>query len=151
MEEIVRQLHEQANIAENCNLGLLLSKAADAIEELQAENMELKKRIVFWNRDMISQLEAENAKLRRERDAAKSPVDIGDYVYYIVGGYYNSNHKEVSRPCKVVEISKKIQRNGSTVMNGFITDNGTRYSFGAIGKSVFLNPEDAKRKLEEKE
>ena len=34
-------------------------------------------------------------------------------------------------------------------MHGFITENGTRYSFNGIGKTVFLTREDAERALKE--
>lgn len=77
-----------------------------------------------------------------------SPVKVGDYVYYIRGGYCRDpKHCEVSRPCKVVEVSLKLQRNGDRVMQGFITDNGTRYGFDSIGKTVFLTQEDAEKAL----
>lgn len=79
------------------------------------------------------------------------PVRIGRTVYYIVGGYYKSPENcTVSEPCKVVEISYKMQRRGnkSRLLAGFITDNGTRYSFDGIGKTVFLTREEAEAELE---
>lgn len=77
------------------------------------------------------------------------PVRVGDVVYYIYGGYYREpKNCKVSRPCKVVEVSLKRQRNGSAIMRGFITDNGTRYNFDSIGKTVFLTQEGAERDLE---
>lgn len=80
------------------------------------------------------------------------PCKVGDTVYYIKGGYYKKpQFCEVSRPCKVVEVSFKLQRNGSRVMRGFITDNGTRYNFDSIGKSVFLTKEEAEKALAERE
>lgn len=79
------------------------------------------------------------------------PCNVGDYVYYIKGGYYKEpKYCEVSRPCKVVEISLKLQRKSGVVMRGFITDNGTRYSFDSIGKTVFLNREEAEAALEKR-
>lgn len=79
------------------------------------------------------------------------PCKVGDYVYYIKGGYYKKpQFCEVSRPCKVVEVSFKLQRNGSCVMRGFITDNGTRYNFDSIGKNVFLTKEEAEKALAER-
>ena len=79
------------------------------------------------------------------------PVKVGDYVYYIDGGYYKEpKYCEVSRPCKVVEVTSKLQRNSGTVMHGFITDNGTRYSFNGIGKTVFLSHEEAVNALEKR-
>lgn len=78
-------------------------------------------------------------------------VAVGDDVYYIKGGYYRKPQNcEVSRPCKVVEVSLKLQRNGNRVMRGFITDNGTRYSFDSIGKTVFLTREEAEAALAER-
>ena len=77
------------------------------------------------------------------------PCKVGDTVYYIKGGYYKDpKYCEVSRPCRVVEVSLKLQRNGEHVMRGFITDNGTRYNFDSIGKTVFLAREEAEKALE---
>ena len=85
------------------------------------------------------------------------PVHVGSAVYYIVGGYYKSpDNCKVSEPCKVVEISYKQQtRNTKTgtelrLLAGFITDNGTRYSFDGIGKTVFLTREEAEAELEKR-
>lgn len=85
------------------------------------------------------------------------PVRVGDTVYYIVGGYYRSPENcKVSDPCKVVEISYKQQtRNTKTgtelrLLAGFIADNGTRYSFDGIGKTVFLAREEAEAELEKR-
>ena len=65
------------------------------------------------------------------------PVDVGDKVWYIRGGYYNSAHLQ-PREIEVVEISKK--KSGKTVDWAFIA-NGTRYKFSSIGKTVFLTKE----------
>lgn len=62
------------------------------------------------------------------------PVDVGDKVWYINGGYYNSAHLE-PREIEVTEISKK--KSGKTVDWAFIANN-TRYKFSSIGKTVFL-------------
>ena len=79
------------------------------------------------------------------------PVKVGDYVYYIKGGYYKEpKYCEVSRPCRVVEVTSKLKRDSGTVMHGFITDNGTRYSFNGIGKTVFLSHEEAVNALEKR-
>lgn len=75
------------------------------------------------------------------------PVRVGDTVYYIVGGYYKSpDNCKVSEPCKVVEISYRI----GAKYAGFITNKGTRYSFGGIGKTVFLVREEAEAELEKR-
>ena len=66
------------------------------------------------------------------------PVDVGDKVWYIHGGYYNSAHLE-PREIEVTEISKK--RSGKTIDWGFIA-NRTRYKFSSIDKTVFLTKED---------
>lgn len=76
----------------------------------------------------------------------KPPVEIGQTVWYIKGGYCDS-------PCKkpvevtVTEISQKTIR-GLTSW-GFIAS-GTRYKFDSIGKTVFLSYEDAVKSLESK-
>lgn len=76
------------------------------------------------------------------------PCKVGDTVYYIKGGYCRkAKFCTVSRPCKVVEVSFKLDRKGEKVMEGFITDNGTRYSFKGIGKTVFLTREEAEAAL----
>ena len=52
-----------------------------------------------------------------ENGVIMSPVKVGDDVYYINGGYYKEpKYCKVSRPCKVVEVSLKLQRNGNRVM-----------------------------------
>ena len=73
------------------------------------------------------------------------PVEVGQTVWYIKGGYYNSVNK---KPCeiKVTEINKKWH--GKTLDWGFIA-NGTRYRFSSIGKTVFLTKEEAEEKLKE--
>lgn len=74
------------------------------------------------------------------------PVEIGQTVWYIHGGYYNSVNK---RPCaiEVTEINKKRQH--GKVEWGFIA-NGTRYRFSSIGKSVFLSLKEAEQALKER-
>ena len=77
------------------------------------------------------------------------PVKVGDYVYTIKGAYYKEpKFCRVSEPLKVNEISIKYKRDGKdTIMRGFITENGTRYSFDNIGKTVFLTKEEAEKEL----
>lgn len=65
------------------------------------------------------------------------PVDVGDKVWYINGGYYNSVRQE-PREIEVTEISKK--KSGKTIDWAFIANN-TRYKFSSIGKTVFLTKE----------
>lgn len=76
-------------------------------------------------------------------DAIISPVRVGQIVWYIEGGYYNSSRK---RPMEktVTEINLKCQ-SGKTEW-GFIAD-GTRYRFKSIGKTVFTTREAAEAAL----
>lgn len=71
------------------------------------------------------------------------PVRIGQRVWYIKGGYYNSAKKH---PCEieVTEINQKFC--GKVLSWGFIA-NGTRYRFSSIGKTVFLTREEAEQAL----
>jgi hypothetical protein len=73
------------------------------------------------------------------------PVAVGQTVWYIKGGYYNSVNK---KPCaiEVTEINKKWH--GKILEWGFIA-NGTRYRFSSIGKTVFLTKSEAEQKLKE--
>ena len=66
------------------------------------------------------------------------PVDVGDKVWYIDGGYYNSACQK-PREIEVTEISKK--KSGKTIDWAFIA-NRTRYKFSSIGKTVFLTKEE---------
>lgn len=71
------------------------------------------------------------------------PVDVGQKVWYIYGGYYNSVRLE-PREIEVTEINKK--KSGKTVDWAFIA-NGTRYRFTSIGKTIFLNKEDCEAEI----
>jgi hypothetical protein len=77
-------------------------------------------------------------ELPTEETAVVSPVDVGDKVWYINGGYYNSARLE-PREIEVTEINKK--KSGKTIDWAFIA-NRTRYKFSSIGKTVFLTKED---------
>ena len=66
------------------------------------------------------------------------PIDVGDKVWYIHGGYYNSARQE-PREIEVTEINKK--KSGKTIDWAFVA-NSTRYKFSSIGKTVFLTKED---------
>lgn len=74
------------------------------------------------------------------------PVDVGDKVWYINGGYYNSARLE-PREIEVTEISKK--KSGKTIDWAFIA-NRTRYKFSSIGKTVFLTKEDCSAAINKK-
>lgn len=88
----------------------------------------------------------EEKRLKSVENAVIPPVDVGDIVWYIRGGYYKSQLKE-PQPIEVTEINKKWH--GKTLEWGFIA-NGTRYRFSSIGKSVFLSEQDAIEFLERK-
>ena len=47
-----------------------LKDASDAIEKLLSENIQLKRRIVFWDKNTFGKLRAELDRLRHERDQA---------------------------------------------------------------------------------
>jgi hypothetical protein len=76
-------------------------------------------------------------------DDLTMPVAIGQKVWYINGGYYNSARLE-PREIEVVEINKK--KCGKTIDWGFIA-NSTRYKFSSIGKTVFLNKADCEAEI----
>lgn len=47
-----------------------LKNAADAIEKMLSENIQLKRRIVFWDKNTFGKLRTELDRLKRERDQA---------------------------------------------------------------------------------
>lgn len=89
------------------------------------------------------------ADMMLSKGVIASPVKVGDYVYTIKGAYCKEpKYCTVSKPLRVNEISIKHKRDGKdTIMRGFITENGTRYSFDNIGKTVFLTKEEAEKEL----
>ena len=91
-------------------------------------------------------IKEEAKRLKSVEKSVIPPVDVGDIVWYIRGGYYNSQLKE-PQPIEVTEINKKWH--GKTLEWGFIA-NSTRYRFSSIGKSVFLSEQDAIEFLERK-
>lgn len=89
------------------------------------------------------------AQAAKEERLMVLPCKVGDTVWYIDGGYYKPKEFcKVSRPHQIVEISYKLQRRSGKILEGFITDNGTRYSFNGIGKTVFMTREEAEAALE---
>lgn len=91
-------------------------------------------------------IKEEEKRLKSVEKAVIPPVDVGDIVWYIRGGYYNSQLQK-PQPIEVTEINKKWH--GKTLEWGFIA-NSTRYRFSSIGKSVFLSEQDAIEFLERK-
>jgi hypothetical protein len=71
------------------------------------------------------------------------PVRVGQKVWYIKGGYYNSARKH---PCEIEVTEINHKRSGKILAWGFIA-NGTRYRFSSIGKAVFLTREEAEQSL----
>ena len=71
------------------------------------------------------------------------PVSVGQRVWYIHGGYYNSARKE-PREIEITEISQK-QCKGK--LDWAFIANSTRYKFSSIGKTVFLTREEAEQAL----
>lgn len=88
-------------------------------------------------------VENQLADYLRSNGVIVPPVCVGQKVWYIKGGYYNSANK---RPCEieVTEINQKWH--GKILDWGFIA-NGTRYRFSSIGKTVFLTKEEAEQAL----
>ncbi len=80
------------------------------------------------------------------KGAVIPPVDVGDKVWYIEGGYYNASYMR-PREIEVTEINKK--KSGKTIEWAFIAS-GTRYKFTSLGKSVFLNKKDCEAAIEKK-
>lgn len=115
-----------------------------ALEECLGENIS-----VATFRDGASYIEIDYDKIvdylqsRSTIEHNEFPVDIGDKVWYIYGGYYYKSLLE-PREITVTEISKK--KNGKTVDWAFIA-NGTRYKFSSIGKSVFLSKKDCEAEI----
>jgi hypothetical protein len=74
------------------------------------------------------------------------PVDIGDKVWYIEGGYYNASYM---RPVEieVTEINKK--KADKSIEWGFIA-NCTRYKFSSLGKTVFWTKAECEAAIEKK-
>lgn len=75
------------------------------------------------------------------------PVDVGDKVWYIEGGYYSKVNLK-PREITVTEISKK--KCGKTIDWAFIA-NGTRYKFSSLGKVVFLTEKECFKEIERRQ
>ncbi len=75
------------------------------------------------------------------------PVTVGQTVWYIDGGYYNSAHK---RPRAIIVTEINLKQSGNSLEWAFIA-NRTRYRFSSIGKKVFLTEGEAWESLRKKE
>ena len=71
------------------------------------------------------------------------PCKVGQKVWYIHGGYYNSARKE-PREIEITEINQKWCKKK---LEWAFVANGTRYKFSSIGKTVFLTREEAEQAL----
>ena len=88
----------------------------------------------------------------RERRCVVLPCKVGDNVYVIDSGDYQSGYKPYVREKEVTEISWKKVRNGKGIGFGLILKGGdcntsARYKISSIGKSVFLTREAAEAAL----
>lgn len=66
-KELVEKLRHRGTLYNGISL---FDDAADAIEKLLSENIQLKRRIVFWDKNTFGKLRAELDHLRHERDQA---------------------------------------------------------------------------------
>lgn len=76
------------------------------------------------------------------------PCKVGDFVYVIDDGNYQSSYKPYIRAKEVAEISWKRARNGKDLGFGVILKGGdcntsARYKIQNVGKTVFLSREEA--------
>jgi hypothetical protein len=76
------------------------------------------------------------------------PVDIGDTLWYIDGGYYNASYMR-PKEVEVNEITKKKTKSGKTTEWGFIAGS-TRYTFSSIGKTIFWTEKECAEAIEKK-
>lgn len=82
------------------------------------------------------------------------PVKLGDIVYTIDEGTYNSNWKPFVQPKVVVEINNKYGRQGKELGWGVILHGpwgNSRYSFSKLYKSWWINKEDADEALRKRQ
>ena len=66
-KELVEKLRHRGTLYNGISL---FDDAANAIEKLLSENIQLKRRIVFWDKNTFGKLRAELDHLRHERDQA---------------------------------------------------------------------------------
>lgn len=95
--------------------------------------------------------EEESEKLAKYLEAHNtivSPVEIGDTLWYIDGGYYNASYMR-PKEVEVNEITKKKTKRGKTTEWGFIAG-CTRYSFSSIGKTIFWTKKECEAAIERK-
>jgi hypothetical protein len=66
-KELVKKLRHRGTLYNGISL---FDDASDAIEKLLSENIQLKRRIVFWDKNTFGKLRTELDRLKRERDQA---------------------------------------------------------------------------------
>lgn len=76
------------------------------------------------------------------------PIEIGDTLWYIDGGYYNASYMR-PKEVEVTEITKKKTKSGKVTEWGFIAGS-TRYSFSSIGKTIFWTEKECAEAIEKK-
>lgn len=86
------------------------------------------------------------AEYTTEHGAIVPPFDVGDKVWYIYGGYYNSANMK-PKEIEITEINKK--KSGKTIEWGFIAGN-TRYKFTSLGKTVFFTKVECEAAIEKR-
>jgi hypothetical protein len=90
----------------------------------------------------------ELAKYLEAHKVVLPPVDIGDTLWYIEGGYYNASYMR-PKEVEVKEITKKKTKSGKATEWGFIAG-CTRYSFSSIGKTIFWTKKECEAAIEKK-
>lgn len=88
------------------------------------------------------------AKYLEAHNAVVPPVEIGDTLWYIEGGYYNASYMR-PKEVEVNELTKKRTKSGKATGWGFIAG-CTRYSFSSIGKTIFRTEKECEAAIEKK-
>lgn len=132
-ERLIQLLSRYFDIGDSYTYNLTRVKSAFAVGTVDLDDFE------EYTEDDVANL----ADYLLDNGVILPSVRVGQTVWYIEGGYYNSSRKR-PREKAVTEINLKRQ-SGKTEW-GFIAD-GTRYRFKSIGKTVFLTREAAEAAL----
>mgnify|MGYP000818838009 CR=1 FL=1 len=81
-KELVEKLRHRGTLYNGISL---FDDAADAIEKLLSENIQLKRRIVFWDKNTFGKLRTELDRLKRERDQAIKDLRHNDACEVCIG------------------------------------------------------------------
>ena len=136
-ERLKQLLSRYFDIGDSYTYNLTRAKSAFAVGTVDLDDFE------EYTEDNVEDL----ADCLLDNGVIVPPIKVGQTVWYIEGGYYNSSRKR-PREKTVTEINLKRQ-SGKTEW-GFIAD-GTRYRFKSIGKTVFLAYEAAEEALKARE